>query len=202
MEADNDNKLPRTRAEAKEVGSKYYFTGAPCRHGHIAERSTNDAKCQECNRERARQFARNFPEKKREQNLRRYWSDPEGNREKARIYAALNAESARKRAKEWREANPERAAHNDRVKRARKRGAEGSHTAAEVAELLKRQGFRCVYCKASIRKKSDRHVDHVMPLKLGGSNAISNIQLLCATCNMSKKASHPIDYANRIGLLV
>jgi hypothetical protein len=39
--------LPTTRAEAKKNGSKYYFTGQPCKHGHIAPRKTKGA-CVEC----------------------------------------------------------------------------------------------------------------------------------------------------------
>jgi 5-methylcytosine-specific restriction endonuclease McrA len=39
--------LPTTRAEAKKIGSKHYFTGHPCKHGHIAPRKTKGA-CVEC----------------------------------------------------------------------------------------------------------------------------------------------------------
>lgn len=39
--------LPKTREEAKKTGSKYYFTGLPCKHGHIAARKTKGA-CVEC----------------------------------------------------------------------------------------------------------------------------------------------------------
>jgi hypothetical protein len=39
--------LPTTRAEAKKTGSKYYFTGQPCKHGHIAPRKTKGS-CVEC----------------------------------------------------------------------------------------------------------------------------------------------------------
>jgi hypothetical protein len=39
--------LPKTRAEAKATGSKYYFTGEPCKHGHIAPRKTKGS-CVEC----------------------------------------------------------------------------------------------------------------------------------------------------------
>ena len=39
--------LPKTREEAKKTGSKYYFTGQPCKHGHIAARKTKGA-CIEC----------------------------------------------------------------------------------------------------------------------------------------------------------
>ena len=40
-------KLPKTRSEAQKTGSKYYFTGQPCKHGHIAPRKTKGA-CIEC----------------------------------------------------------------------------------------------------------------------------------------------------------
>ena len=39
--------LPKTREEAKKTGSKYYFTGLPCKHGHIAPRKTKGS-CVEC----------------------------------------------------------------------------------------------------------------------------------------------------------
>jgi 5-methylcytosine-specific restriction endonuclease McrA len=38
---------PNNRKAAKESGSKYYFTGLPCKHGHIAPRKTKGA-CVEC----------------------------------------------------------------------------------------------------------------------------------------------------------
>lgn len=39
--------LPKTRLEAKAVGATHYFTGVPCKHGHIAPRKTKGA-CIEC----------------------------------------------------------------------------------------------------------------------------------------------------------
>ena len=39
--------LPKTREEAKKTGSKYYFTGQPCKHGHIAARKTKGS-CVDC----------------------------------------------------------------------------------------------------------------------------------------------------------
>lgn len=38
---------PTTRKEAKAIGAKYYFTGEPCKHGHIALRKTKGS-CVEC----------------------------------------------------------------------------------------------------------------------------------------------------------
>ncbi len=39
--------LPKTRAEAKAAGATHYFTGEPCKHGHVAPRKTKGA-CVEC----------------------------------------------------------------------------------------------------------------------------------------------------------
>lgn len=37
-----------TRKEAKEQGLKRYFTGKPCKHGHVSERRTITGYCEEC----------------------------------------------------------------------------------------------------------------------------------------------------------
>lgn len=39
-----------TRSEASQVGAKRYFTGSPCRQGHIAERRTTTGFCVLCER--------------------------------------------------------------------------------------------------------------------------------------------------------
>lgn len=37
-----------TRKEAREKGLSRYYTGKPCKHGHVAERVTSQAVCLEC----------------------------------------------------------------------------------------------------------------------------------------------------------
>jgi len=39
-----------SRAEAKAKGLRFYFTGKPCKHGHVAERVAFNATCVECER--------------------------------------------------------------------------------------------------------------------------------------------------------
>jgi 5-methylcytosine-specific restriction endonuclease McrA len=41
----------------------------------------------------------------------------------------------------------------------------------------------CVYCGGPYE-----HIDHIMPLTLGGMNCIENLTTACARCNMSKGA--------------
>ena len=98
--------------------------------------------------------------------------------------------------------NPEviRAIHHNR--KARIRGAEGTHSAADVAEILKLQRKRCANpaCRASLR--DGYHVDHIVPVARGGSNDRRNLQLLCQPCNLHKHAKDPIDWAQENGLLL
>lgn len=87
------------------------------------------------------------------------------------------------------------------TRRARKKASGGTHTAADIAAIAKAQGHRCAYCRADLRK-TKRHVDHIMPLALGGSNDKSNIQLTCQPCNLSKGARDPIAFAQERGMLL
>lgn len=44
--------------EAKAIGSVYYFTGVPCKYGHVAERRVKNGVCRECDSHRP---AQNLP---------------------------------------------------------------------------------------------------------------------------------------------
>jgi len=37
-----------SRKEAKEKGLRFYFTGVPCCHGHLAKRFVNNGNCADC----------------------------------------------------------------------------------------------------------------------------------------------------------
>ncbi len=43
--------LPSSPKAAKEIGSKRYFTGIACKHGHVCERYTFSARCIMCSRD-------------------------------------------------------------------------------------------------------------------------------------------------------
>ena len=52
-------------------------------------------------------------------------------------------------------------------------------------EVLRRDGFRCVYCGAKA-SESELHVDHVVPVIDGGSDQLSNLVTACIDCNLGK----------------
>lgn len=60
-------------------------------------------------------------------------------------------------------------------------------TAAEKAEVWKRQDFRCA-CGCGARLTSGPvEYDHALPLSLGGADALANIEALMAVCHRTKK---------------
>ena len=43
--------LPKSRADAREAGSEFYFTGKPCKRGHVTVRDTKKGCCKTCRKE-------------------------------------------------------------------------------------------------------------------------------------------------------
>jgi 5-methylcytosine-specific restriction endonuclease McrA len=212
-----------TRAEAKAAEAKRYFTGKPCPKGHIAERYTTKGTCIACLRLEWEALYESNHTGLRERRVVAAKAYREANlevsREKARLHARRVYESKKPYMEAWRAANAEKLREwrrardatlseelreNRRVhvrnRRARKKGNGGKHTAAQIRDLLVRQRYKCPFCPANLRR--GYHADHIMPLALGGSNDISNIQLLCPTCNDSKGYSHPIAWAQKKGRLL
>lgn len=200
-----------SRAEALAKGLKSYFTGKPCVNGHIAERRTKLRHCRACLAEQSlKQRLKNPDQHKRqcrewkEKNRERYAAYTEArkleSKRKARERYLRNSQEIRKKTKEWQKANPLKVRAMNARRRARKKGNGGSHTGEQLAELLEKQNGQCANCIRCIR--DDFHADHIMPISLGGSNDIKNIQILCRDCNLEKHAMHPADWARLNGRLI
>lgn len=69
-----------------------------------------------------------------------------------------------------------------------------------IPALRKLQRNKCAICKASIA--SQYHVDHIVPLALGGKHDRANIQLLCPPCNLAKSSRDPIEHMQSLGRLL
>ena len=232
-----------TRAEALARGLSRYFTGKPCKREHLSERRLSDGECTACgyvnrmtwkaaNRDKVNADERaarlRDPEKYRAY-VDKYLASDKGKGARQAYYVA-NVETIKRRAKDWKEQNPERALENraryyeanrdeivqrvaqwnaanpdgprtrGRNYRAKLYAAEGSHTREEIQALYDSQGGVCVYCKTSLG--TNYHADHIQALSKGGSNWISNIQLTCGPCNNRKRATDPIVFARRLGRLL
>lgn len=156
--------------------------------------------CKACNAEYCRQWKEANPERYRA-SIKAYCVNKRDLLlEKSRQYRVTFNEKYKASKKAWKLANPQKVAESHRNRRARKRNAEGFHTAADIREILNSQRRKCAVCRISITK--NYHVDHVIPLALGGSNNRDNLQLLCPSCNLSKNAQHPVKFMQSRGMLL
>lgn len=78
--------------------------------------------------------------------------------------------------------------------------AEGAFTSEQITDLYLKQRGKCANCGAKLGEQF--HRDHKVALSKGGSNDITNIELLCGGCNTRKHAKDPIRWANENGRLL
>lgn len=120
-------------------------------------------------------------------------------------YSTENREALRLKNKLYALNNPDKRKANCHKRRAIKKQAEGYFTAKDVAIIWEKQKGKCVYCRKNLgntsKDTSKYHVDHIIALAKGGSNWPSNLQCLCPSCNLSKGAKHPTEFAPQFGLL-
>src|ERR1700678_1301496 len=106
--------------EARANGFLRYFTGKPCRRGHIAERHTSNGVCMECHKmkmaaryalgltaEASRKWQENHPGRLAEVQKATREKNAIKNFDKKRAGAAANADKRRQQARDWRAEHPE-----------------------------------------------------------------------------------------------
>lgn len=99
--------------------------------------------------------------------------------------------------KRYRQQNPEKVREFRLRRKGRKYGRLPQGTVSRIGES---QRWKCAVCRVGIR--DGYHLDHILPLALGGLHEPTNVQLLCATCNVRKWAKHPIDFMQERGFLL
>jgi len=129
----------------------------------------------------------------------RYWTCKACKNDASRAWGAANRERVRWTTNAWYAANRDRkqASVNEwiaqnremkreqvRRRRAKLRGAEGSHTVEDLEYLRIFQRDRCNLCNAPLCGAGE--LDHIIPAARGGSEYRSNLQWLCMPCNRWK----------------
>jgi len=160
--------LPKTREEAKRTGAKYYFTGQPCKHGHIAARKTKGA-CVEClkvewekaNITRADYFKEYNKSEAGQKAKREYY---EKNKSTVIAKAQARSDEAKNRYKQkYKETNPD--LYKELVSLRRRRFREATPTWLTAEQRMEiRLKYRLAIEKS--RFTGIRHaVDHIIPLQ-------------------------------------
>lgn len=182
QEAVKENKRQYGKANAEAIKDK--------KHKHY-----------EVNKETIRESHRQYRHKNRESDneKKRRWheANKEADNERRRRHYEANKEAAKEHQRQWKRSNPDTVRAANQRRRTRKAGNGGSYTAAEWKTLCEQYNNRCLACGKGDVKLT---VDHVIPLSMGGSSDIDNIQPLCLSCNVRKHGKH-IDYRAKSGIL-
>ena len=107
-------------------------------------------------------------------------------------------------ARDYRKRKPEAIKELGRVSQSKRRARmsllsndENNLTPQQWRDIKKKFKNRCYYCNS----KKELEIEHVKPIKLGGSNNINNIVPSCKNCNRRKHARSPEEWALTIGKL-
>jgi 5-methylcytosine-specific restriction endonuclease McrA len=121
-----------------------------------------------------------------------YKADPEKYRLRSLLWQRANPEKKRIYLRNWYANNPGKS----RLYEAKRRTGSGT-VSLDILEILwELQCGMCAYdfwCRNDLSKVGF-HLDHVMPLALGGRHEDANLQLLCPSCNLSKGPKHPDEF--------
>lgn len=101
-----------THQEAIAAGAKTYFTGKPCKHGHVDRRRVSSRECVMC-----QELRRPEPTDADRERIRLWWKenaakvdrkpDPESQRRRYKRYAEKNKDKVRERGREYYRRNRE-----------------------------------------------------------------------------------------------
>lgn len=182
--------LKTARQQAINLDLKRYYTGKPCKYGHVSERRTCDGSCIQCginlyeqNKEKIFEQSRNWKieNQERRREIARNWA--RRNPQSAKQWVDKNIERKREISRDWIKNNPQSANANTNVYRHRKNNAsppwlDNNEIYLKYANCL--NGY---------------HVDHIVPIKgitpqgylVSGLNVPWNLQYLTESENVTKR---------------
>lgn len=158
----------------------------------------HEGRCKECRKAYQVQYRLDNLQENRRRAHEYYASHKEQTSQRYKIWRKENLEHKTAYDIEYKHNHPEQMIARRKVENARRRArlinAGGSFTPREWLQLKEKYGNKCLKCG---KTESEVKItpDHVVPLALGGSNTIGNIQPLCWGCNAAKQA-RIADYRN------
>lgn len=151
--------------------------------------------CKSCMVANRREWTKKNPEKNKEFRKQDYVKHSENYKRKAKEWREQNPERKIALDRQWRAENLQRKADNDKKWRAspdgkakrynnenRRREKEKSGRGISLEEKSVLLSDPCVYCGS----RAKMTLDHIVPLNKGGSHSSENLAPACVSCNSSK----------------
>lgn len=170
--------------KVKDRTATYYQNNiSKCREAMALwrERNIESKKQQDAN------FRRNNKEKVAAYKRKYYENNKDLVKARAKRFVEDNRDWVKERSAQYHKDNPEKSV-NGKAKRRARIGDDRLPYGTITKQYVKQNGL-CACCSKPLGDKY--HVDHIMPLALGGRNIPENIQLLLPSCNHKKSAKHP-----------
>jgi 5-methylcytosine-specific restriction endonuclease McrA len=175
---------PRSAKEARQLGLTKYYTGEPCRHGHVEWRQVSNNSCMACQRATVARYAARHPDKVaavRKSAIEAHRANPEKKRAYWRAHRAKDPEKARRVCRLWYDKRRKGKPHPSARKVAEQQGvtyfftgipcddghigwrrtANGSCLECEAARGLAWHRANPVRSKESYKKYRVRHIEKV-----------------------------------------
>ena len=197
---------PKERAKAISEGESKYFTGRPCKHGHIAERRVDSGVCCVCEAERIKKWAAENPEKVKKSQRKSYAKRAEKCRQYAAEYRANNQEKVREG---YRKSKSKHRAYHTYLESQRQKRIKQ----ATPSWLTKEDKLWMINIYKLSKQIKDEYgvvtaVDHIIPIKgktVCGLNVPSNLRVVTQKYNSEKTnrmEEHPPVYQSNGSIMI
>lgn len=146
-----------------------------------------DTTCKECTNNRSKKHYTENKEKKKEYQNEYYKEHRKERLDYKNKYYKKNKERILEWFKEY-EKDPKRIA--DRIKARTKYRSKlkefDTDITAEFLTNLWEETQTCEICEKELTNKKNAHLDHIIPLNIGGEHMSYNVRYICASCNVSR----------------
>ncbi|HKY46136.1 MAG TPA: hypothetical protein VJM50_23800 [Pyrinomonadaceae bacterium] len=188
-----------TRAEAKAHGFPRYFTGKPCKYGHVSERASANGCCLACNADRMACWRKENPDKAkavlakwssanplkvRAKNAQQYAKNRAARCASAREYHRKNPEIRRKNYAQWCARNPDKVRAYCANRRSLRLAAIPP-TFGEFDRFVMQEAAAACVRRAAMHGEPFQ-IDHMVPLSRGGLHCATNVQVIPRRLNLWK----------------
>lgn len=171
-----------------------YFTGKPCKRGHVAERYESTRQCVECQNENRKQWRAENPGRYRELDVLQYWKDPVANAAKKREWRQNNPEKRMEIDRKWRLNHLDKARNFSATRRASRIGATPKWL-TDQQKLETQQKYTLARIHEAVTGMKWQ-VDHIIPLRgkeVCGLHVPWNLQVIPAKENVRKGAKFEVE---------